>query len=205
MTRQKIGKFVFWIGVVCMLAAYIGLWVGNPIHRGSTPAELEGSTWSSKGLLFIIRGQIQILGIFLPLIGALVYSGKKKSLFWLWGLVPMAAFLSLVTFNPTHIYPALYGAGGGIMVLCYLGILWSWLKTYKIYEGKARTGRHIQLLGFSFLFVTSLFLCLYIGQPYLKGIADLPRIGGESLLITFTAAWVLLAVGQYISGKEKNK
>jgi len=141
------------------------------------------------------------IGTFIALIGVLLYSGKKGSLFWLWGLLPFIAFSLLFFWKPSQYNPVLYGIGGGIITLSYLGVLWAWIKTHTAYEGIAKTGKHIQLLGYSFLFITALLLCLYIGQPNIPGLADQPLPSGESILVAFSVGWVLLSVGHYLSGK----
>lgn len=94
---------------------------------------------------------------------------------------PLIAFALLNSWRPSQYIPALYGIGGGIIGLSYLGVLWAWIKAHAAYEGIAKIGKHIQLLGYSFLFITALFHCLYIGQPNIPGLADLPVLSGESI------------------------
>lgn len=203
MTRQKIGQVLFWLGVDCVIVFYVLLWIGNSVQRVNTPADLIGTAWATDGFLFIFRGLLGSIGAFIALIGVLLYSGKKGSLFWLWALAPVVAFGLLFNWKPSQYNPVLYGIGGGIIVLSYLGVLWAWIKTHTAYEGIAKTGKHIQLLGYSFLFFTALLLCLYIGQPNISGLADQPLPSGESILVTFCIGWVLLAVGHYLTGKKK--
>ena len=203
MNQQQIGKVLFWVGAVCVFVFSILLWAGNPVHRANTPAELQNTTWAANGFLFILRGQLGIIGAFLALIGALLYSGKKKSFFWLWGFVPVIVFGLLFFWRPSQYNPVLFGLGGGIIVLSYLGVLWTWIKTQSAYEGPAKTGRHIQLLGYSFLFFAGLLLCLYIGQPNLPGLADQPLPSSESLLVTFCLGWLFLFIGNNLEGKKR--
>jgi hypothetical protein len=203
MTKQKIGHIMFWVGAVCILAFFILLWAGNAVHRANTPTELKGTAWDPNGFLFLFRGQLGVVGAFLALIGGLLYSGKKGSLFWLWGLAPVATFGLIFSWRPSQYNPTLYGVGGGIIALSYLGVLWAWIKTHTAYEGVAKTGKHIQLLGYTFLFFTALLLCVYIGQPNISGLADQPLPSGESILVTLSIAWALLAIGHYLTGKKK--
>jgi len=201
MKRQKIGQVMFWLGFVCLLVFYFLLWLGNTVHRVNTPEDLIGTAWATDGFLFIFRGLLGVVGPALALIGVLVYSGKKGSLFWLWGFVPFIVFYLLFLWIPSQYNPVLYGIGGGIIVLSYLGVLRAWIKTHTAFDGIAKTGKHIQLLGYSFLFLTALLLCLYIGQPHLPGLADQPLPSGESILVALCVSWVLLFIGHYLSGK----
>ncbi len=107
-----------------------------------------------------------------------------------------------MTGQTSQYIPAVYGIGGGIITFAYLGVLLAWVKTHTAYEGIAKTGKHIQLLGYSFLYITALFICLYIGQPNLPGLAEQPIVSGYSILIAFSVGWVLLSVGHYLSGKR---
>ncbi|GAI42275.1 unnamed protein product, partial [marine sediment metagenome] len=179
-----------------LLINYFSLWFSNPVYKATTPETVVGTGWAIGEYLNLFAGMSLIIGIGISIIGVLLYSGKKGSLFWLWGLVPLIAFPTFsVIWQPSQYIPAVYGIGGGIITFAYLGVLWAWVKTHTAYEGIAKTGKHIQLLGYSFLYITALFLCLYIGQPNLPGLADQPIVSGYSIVIAFSVGWVLLSVG----------
>jgi len=203
MKRQKVGLVLFWIGVVGLLINYFSLWFSNPVWKANTTETLVGTGWAIGEYLNQITGMFLFIGIGFSIIGVLLYSGKKGSLFWLWGLVPLIVFPTFsVIWQPAQYIPAVYGIGGGIITLAYLGVLWAWVKSHTAYEGIAKTGKHIQLLGYSFLYITALILCLYIGQPNLPGLADQPLPSGYSIVIAFSVGWVLLSVGHYLSRKR---
>ena len=202
MKRQKIGLALIWVGAIGLLLNYFSFWISNPVYKATTPETLDGTVWAIGGLLNMFTGTCLILGIGMSIIGVLLYSGKKGSLFWLWGLVPLIALGWLMVWQPSQHIPAIYGIGGGIITFAYIGVLWAWIKTHTAYEGIAKTGKHIQLLGYSFLYITGLFLCLYIGQPNLPGLSDQPIVSSYSILIAFSVGWVLLSVGHYLSGKR---
>jgi len=202
MTRQKVGLVLFWLGVVLMFINYFSIWYKSTVWRVTTPETVIGTGWAPFEFPQMFTSILMPIGIGISIIGVLLYSGKKGSLFWLWGLVPVIALLSLMFWQPSQYIPAVYGIGGGIITLAYLGVLWAWVKTHNAYDGIAKTGKHIQLLGYSFLYITALLLCLYIGQPNLPGLADQPIPSGYSIVIAFSVGWVLLSVGHYLSGKR---
>ena len=202
MTRQKVGLVLIWLGAIGLLINYFSLWFSNPVYKATTPETLVGTGWAIGEFLSLFTSMSLLIGIGISIIGVLLYSGKKGSLFWLWGLVPFIAFPTFaVIWQPSYI-PAVYGIGGGIVTFSYLGVLWAWAKTHNAYGGIAKTGKHIQLLGYSFLYITAMLLCLYIGQPNLPGLAGLPLPSGISIVIVFSVAWVLLSVGHYLSRKR---
>ena len=202
MTRQKVGLVLIWLGVVGLLINYFSLWFSNPVWRVTTPETVVGTGWAIGESLNMFASMSLFIGLGISIIGALLYSTKKGSLFWLWGLVPLIAFVLLYVWQPSQLIPAVYGIAGGIITFAYIGVLWAWVKTHTAYEGIAKTGKHIQLLGYFFLYITGLFLCLYIGQPNLPGLAGQAVVSSYSILIAFSVGWVLLAVGHYLSGKR---
>ncbi len=198
MNRKRIGQILFWLGVIFMIISYILLWVMHPSHSTKTSAELSETIWAMDGFLFRFRGMSTLFGPHLALIGVLLYSGNKRSYFWLWGLVPFISFALLMIWMPRQHIPAFYGTGAGFIIISYLGILWIWGKTHNAYNGIVKTGKLIQLLGYSFLFITALLLCLYVGQPHLLAMAENPVVSGESILVSVTLGWLLLFLGDYL-------
>jgi hypothetical protein len=132
--------------------------------------------------------------------GALLYAGRKGSYSWLLGFLP-----SLINFGmywePSQHISALYGIGGTLILLSYFGILWVWTRTWKRYEGTARTGKIVQLLGYSVLVVVGNLLCMYFGNPYQIALVDLPIPSGLIINLALSIGMVLLFVGHYLAAK----
>jgi hypothetical protein len=99
--------------------------------------------------------------------------------------------------EPSQHIPQLFGIGGGIILISYLGILWVWTQTYAVYEGIAKTGRQIQLLGYSLVVVTGTLLCMYFGNPNVLALAELPIPSSLSINMTLSLGMLLLFVGHY--------
>ncbi len=197
MNRQKIGKILFWLGVIGVIVMQALTRFQNPMQRVHTAEELSGTMYAVDGALWWIRN-IGGMGLTLSIMGVLLYTGKKGSYFWLLGFLPGAALGLGMYWEPSRYVPMLFGIGGTVILLSYFGILWLWTRTYAAYEGVARTGRHIQLLGYSFLVSTGLLLCMYFGNPNVLALADLPIPSGESINMTLSLGMLLLFVGQYL-------
>lgn len=203
MNRQKIGQFLFWFGMASMSVWLILTMIQSPIHRVHTVEELNGTIHAIWGPLFWIRSMSGI-GVNFSLVGALIHSGKKGSYFWLLGLMPLIATL-LIYWEPSQHIPAFFGIGGTVLLISYFGILWSWTQTHAAYEGTARTGKQIQLLGYSFLVTTGLLLCMYFGNPKQPALADLAIPSGESINLTLSLSMLLLFVGHYLVSKSSTR
>ena len=113
MNRQKIGKILFWVGVFGAVLYLILNWIMTPIHRANSIDELSGSLWSpAGGPLFSLWQLMGVFIIVLPIIGALLLSGKKGSWFWLWGFVPFIVYNVGAFWAPSQYLPPLFGIGG---------------------------------------------------------------------------------------------
>ena len=199
MNRKRIGMILFWFGVISIIVWVALTFIQSPIHRVHTEEELSGTIHAIWGLLFWIR----ILGgsgLTFTLMGVLLYIGKKGSYFWLLGFLPnLANFLQY--WQPSKHIPALFGTGGTVIIISYLGILWAWARTHAEYEGLVQTGKQIQLLGISILVATSLLLCMYFGNPKQLALANLAIPSGESINLTLAIGMLVLYVGHYLSAR----
>lgn len=204
MNRKKIGKILFWLGIIGVIAMQALTWIQSPTHREYSAEELRGTAHAIWGALFMIRN-LGGNGLMLALIGVLLATGKKGSKFWLLGILPGSALGLGMLWQPGQHIPALFGIGGTVILLSYFGILWLWTQTYTVYEGLARTGKHIQLLGYSFLVSTGLLLCLYFGNPKQLALANLPIPGGESINLTLGLSMALLFVGHLLISKNSKR
>ena len=201
MNRQKIGIILFWLGVISVIVMQALTRFQSPMQRVHTAEELSGTMYAVDGALWWIRN-IGGSGLTLSIVGVLLYTGKKGSYFWLLGFLPGAALGLGMYWEPSRYVPMLFGIGGTVILLSYFGILWLWTRTYAAYEGIARTGRHIQLLGYSFLVSTGLLLCLYFGNPKVLALADLPIPSGQSINMTLSLGMLLLFVGHYLVARS---
>ena len=203
MNRQKMGKILFWLGIVLVFVMQALTWIQTPTHQVYTAEELDGTIHAIWGPLFWIRN-MGGNGLAFSLMGVLLYTSKKGSKFWLWGILPTASSGLLMT--SSHI-SWLFGLGGTVILLSYFGILWLWTKSYSAYEATARTGKHIQLLGYSFLVTTGLLLCMYFGNPEQPALADLPLPSGLSINVSLSLSMLLLFMGQYlvVRGTKENR
>ncbi len=203
MNRKKIGLILFWFGVLCIIIFLVLTWYQSPIHRIHTADELRGTIHAIWGILFWIR-IMGGSGVTFTLVGVLLYTGEKGSYFWLLGLLPHFATFGEY-WHPAKHLPWLFGIGGTVILFSYIGILWLWTRIYTAYKGIARTGRKIQLLGYTFLVVASLLLCMYFGNPKQLALAELPIPGGEIINLTLSIGMLLIFVGYYLVARGSKK
>lgn len=209
MNRQKIGLILFWIGVSSIIVWQGLTWIHAPMLRENTAEELRGTLYAVDGAMGFVRYQLATsLGMMLPIIGVFLYTTEKGSYHWLLGFLGSSMVGLGMAWQPAQHMPALFGVGGTVILISYLGLLWMWTRTYAAYEGAARTGKMIQLLGYSFLFSTGLLLCSYVGDSKLLALATsgLPTVSGaESINISLALGMLLLFVGQYLVARGRQR
>jgi hypothetical protein len=206
MNRKKIGMILFWLGVISIIVMQGLMWLHAPVLRVNTAEELRGTVYAVDGAMGFFRYQlVGGLGMVLPIIGVLLYTTKKGSYLWLLGFLGSSMTGIGMMWTPSQHIPQLFGLGGTVILLSYFGILWVWTRTYTAYEGTARTGRVIQIVGYSFLFSTGLLLCSYIGDSNLLALEDLPSASAESVNISLALGMLLLFLGHYVVAKSSKK
>jgi hypothetical protein len=196
MDRRKIGLILFWLGVISVIVWQALTWIQSPIQRVHTAEELRGSIHAVWGALFWIR-IIGGSGLTFAIVGVLLYTSKEGSYFWLLGFLPNLVMTGQY-WQPSQYVPQLFGVGGTVILLSYFGILWLWTQTYAAFEGDAKTGRQIQLLGISTLVVAALLLCLYFGNQNQIALAELAIPSPEIINLTLGFGMSLLFVGHYV-------
>ncbi len=202
MNKQKIAQVLFWIGIAGVIINFISVWIQNQITRANTPETLIGTGWAYGEAYSSLGGLALLIGFTFSLLGVLLYSSQKGSYFWLWALVPVIGMNIGLSWSPTTHIPSIFGLGAAIITLSYLGLLWSWIKENSTGEGLPNKGKQIQLLGYSFLFITALFLCNYIGNPMNPSTEGFPAVSSYSVLITMMISFALLSIGNYLSLKQ---
>lgn len=197
MNRQRIGLMLFCIGLVGTICMQALTWFQSPMHRVHSAGELSGTVYAVDGALWGIR-MIAGSGLTLSITGVLLATGRKGSWSWLLGFLPGTAISVGMYWHPSQYAPHLFGIGGTVNLLSYFGILWLWTRIYAAYEGVARTGRHLQLLGYSFLVSTGLLLCLHFGNPNLLALAEYPIPSAESINPGLSLGMALIFIGHWL-------
>lgn len=122
MNRKKIGRILFWLGVISMIIWTALTVCQGPMQRTHTAEELKGTSYEIWGPLFWVR-IMSASGLAFSLVGVLLSTGKKGSYFWLLGFMPSLANFGMY-WKPSQHLPLLFGIGGTAILLSYFGILW---------------------------------------------------------------------------------
>ncbi|MFC2053897.1 hypothetical protein ACFLV7_06300 [Chloroflexota bacterium] len=191
-TSQKIGWVVFLIGALLM----IGLgWLYS--WRVVPAANLVG-TEAYSGLLGFLWALSVPLGAFIVAIGAALIAKVERRVFWLLILLLVLFTAWLMVGTTSQIVPALFGIGGGLITLFFVGSVWHWASIRPSLSGSDKTGSDLRMVGFIFFVVAAWDLCGLLGMANYVLRPELAQKFEVSLGSTINSAsgvLVLLALG----------
>jgi hypothetical protein len=160
MTKHKVGLVLFWIGVIWMIAwgVIISL-IKAPFLHSLTMAELSQTIWSLTGPMNFLFGVSIPLGAIVAGIGMLLYSRAKGSTVWIFGIGLFIAFIIGFMLLAIGLYSApVFGIGGTLILLSFIGILWLWAKERIALKGSSTTAADFRLVGYLFMLMAAWFI-----------------------------------------------
>src|SRR4030042_2767853 len=206
-TSQKIGWAVFTIGGVYMLGlGWLYSWWVVPA------ANQIGSDAISELLGFIWALSVP-LGTFIVAIGAALIARVERRIFWMLILLVVLFTAWRIVGTTSQMVPALFGVGGGLITLFFVGSTWHWARTRPMLNGAGKTGSDLRMVGFIFFAVTAWELCgifgmgNYVLRPDLADKFSVPissTINAASgVLVLLVLGWGFTYFGQLISHRSQ--
>jgi hypothetical protein len=202
-TSQKIGWAVFTIGGVYMLG------LGWLYSWRVVPAANQFGSNALSGMLGLIWALSVPLGAFIVAIGAALIARVERRVLWL--LIPLlvlvAAWRNMGT--TSQMIPALFGVGGGLITLFFLGSTWQWARNRPTLTGAGKTGSDLRVVGFIFFVLAAWDLCgifgmgNYVLRPELADKFSVP-IGStidaaSGVMVLLVLGWGFTYFGQLLS------
>src|SRR6266542_5828418 len=156
-TSQIIGWVIFIIGGLYMfgLGWLYSWWV--------VPAANQYGSDAYSGLLGLIWALSVPLGAFIVAIGAALTARVERRVFWLLILLLVLFTAWRIAGTTDHMIPALFGVGGGLITLFFLGSIWQWARTRPMLTGAGKTGSDLRMVGYIFFVVAAWDLCGIFG------------------------------------------
>jgi len=161
-TSLKAGWVIFGFGVLYMLIMgwLSSWWVVPTIPQ----IGLEGL----PGTAFFFFWQLAApVGALLVAIGAAFIAGVERArkaviiggslVVTLWLFVSMGAIKQVI--------PPIFGIGGGLITLAFLGSSWDWARSRPGLSSAARTGADLGMAGHVFYLIAAWYLCGLLGAP----------------------------------------
>ena len=156
-TSQKIGWAIFVIGVLYMFG------LGWLYSWRVVPAANQFGSDAYSSLLGFVWALSVPLGAFVVAIGAALIARVERRVFWLLILLVLLFTAWRIAGNIDRMIPALFGIGGGLIIIFFLGSTWQWARTRPTLTGADRTGSDLRMVGLVFFVVTAWDLCGIFG------------------------------------------
>jgi hypothetical protein len=159
---SKVGWVIFGFGALYMLLmGWLSSWWVVPTIRQTG---LEGL----PGTIFFLFWQLAApVGALLVGIGATfiarVERSRKAAI--LAGSFVVAIWLVFSMGAIKQVIPPIFGIGGGVITLAFLGSSWDWVKSRARLASTARTGADLVMAGQVFYLIAAWYLCGLLGAP----------------------------------------
>jgi len=158
---QKVGLFIFGIGVVFVLmVGWLYSWWMVPAIR-----EHGFQNLPVPGIVSIIWGLSAPVGSLIALAGAGMYAQVhfRRLLILAPGIFFVVFVIAML--SPSSMLPVLFGIDGGLITLLFVGILWQWSKRRPRLSNADQTASDLQMAGYVFFLSASWYLCGLLGAP----------------------------------------
>ncbi len=191
-TSQKVGLALFIIGAVYMFG------LGWLYSWRVVPAANQVGSDAYSSLLGFIWALSVPLGAFIVAIGAALVARVERRVFWLLILLLVLFTAWRIAGTTSQMIPALFGIGGGLITLFFLGSVWNWAKIRPTLTGAGKTGSDLRMVGFIFFVVAAWDLCGLFGianfvlRPEL---ADKFSVSISSTINSASSVNILLVLG----------
>ena len=203
MKKQKVGLIIFLIAIIWGI--FWGVVVSVPVdsaYNRLTLEELDQTMWSTTGPWIMIWAFGVPLGALIAAIGILLYSGAKGSSVWKCGIIIFLGIAAAMASGfLTHI-PVLFGLGGTIILLSFIGILWFWAKERKALEGGSTAASDFRLLGYVFMVIAAWFICGMASFPFLKAYENADVTTPLHIMIYLVLGWIFMFLSHYKAQKQ---
>jgi hypothetical protein len=156
-TSQKIGLAIFMIGAIYMFGT-------GWLYSWKVVPAINNFGWEAlSGLLGFLWGLSVPLGAFIVVIGAALNAAVERRVFWLLILLLLLFTTWQIVGTTREMIPALFGIGGGLITVFFLGSTWHWAQIRPTLTGAAKTGSDLRMVGFIFFVIAAWNLCGIFG------------------------------------------
>lgn len=198
MKNQKIGKLLFWFGVILAIT-FAGI-IGRSLYhnlRTLTAEELGATQWAVGKPIFMLWAFSITLGSILAGVGAFVFVKAKPVFSWVTAIGVLAAVLVMNLVWSRVYNPTLFGISGVVILVVFFAIVWVWMKKYAGGELPEKVAGSFKLIGYLFWINASWFLCGETGKMNLKAFEGDPLPSPIEIMVFLVLGWIFVLIGDY--------
>jgi hypothetical protein len=99
--------------------------------------------------------------------------------------------------------PPVFGVGGALILLCFIGILRLWTKERMALKD-APAAADLRLAAYVFFLMAAWFTCGIAGMPFAKAFEDQAPTTPLHIMALFVLGWLCLFFGHYRAFKQRD-
>jgi hypothetical protein len=204
MTRQKVGLALFWIAVAwAILWGVIGSILIAAAYNSLTMEELNQTIWAFMGPLHMLWALGGVpLAVLVAGIGMLLYSGAEGSTILKYGTGMFLAVVLAQAIGAIGYVRPLFGLGGTLILLSFIGTIWLWAKERMTLKGASTTAADCRLLGYVFMVSAAWFICGMAGQPFMKVFEEAEPFVPLNIMALLVLGWIFFFLSHYFTQKQ---
>ncbi len=204
MTKQKVGLLLFGIAIcwAVLWGVILPIFIDSAF-RNLTLDELNQTVWALNKPWILIGGLGGVvIGALMAGIGVLLYTNAKGFTIWKFGIGSILTYIiSMVVGIAGHI-PPLFGMGGSLILLFFMGILWLWAKERIKLSNEHAIAADLRLFGYVFFIIAAWFVCGIASHPFLKALDEVPHSTPVHIMIFMTLGWFFIFLSHYKLRKQ---
>ena len=202
--RRNVGIAMLWLGVVYMVViGWVASWSFATTFRSQTLAEVNETVWALNGPLFWSWVFSVPAGALIAGVGLLLFVNAKASHVWAFGVGMLAALSVIGQLGGAPHFPPVFGVVGGLILGCFLLILWLWAKKRSTLEGRSGTAADLQLTGYVFLIIAMWQACGMAGQRFYHALSSVDPMSPISLILYLGLGWLFLLLNHYVDWRVR--
>ncbi len=203
MNKQKIGLVIFWIAIIwAILSGVIGSVVVDSSFRTLTKEELSQTMWSLEGSWYLLWAFGVPVAALVALIGIFLHTGVKGSKVWIYGIGSFIVVAGAMFLNFIGHIPILFGIGGTIILLCFIGIVKFWAKERIGLKNAAAAAADFRLVGYMFMVIAAWFICGLASIPFLKALKGMDPSSPIHIMVFLVLGWLFLFLSHHKASKQ---
>jgi hypothetical protein len=182
-------------------------WWFVPDYRIVGPSFISGKSFYSSNTFFIFWALSIPLGSIITALGLALYIQLEKFRLLLFIIFSLVFLTWLGLWSQSVLYSALYGIGGGVILLSFCISIWSLAKTRMQSQGNSKSIFDLRAIAYIFFVITAWGMCGLIGVPAFglrpEQLLEFKTQGilitmGTKVIVSFALGWIFLALSQYV-------
>ena len=160
--------------------------------------EVNQTMWAVTGPWFFTWGVLGVpAGALVALIGILLHSGARGSTVWKYGIGGFLALAFSMFIGFVGHIPLLFGVGGTLILLCFIGILRLRAKERMALKDAAAAAADLKLIGYVFFVIAAWFICGMASMPFTRAFENVEPTTPLHIMVLFVLGWLFLFLGHY--------